>query len=425
VKATSADAKHDIPPELVRFAVAIDSVQRWPGNPRNHHIEKLRKSLRKYGQPKPILAQASSRNVFAGNGILEAAEAEGWTHIAVTFRDWPDLTCREFLVDDNKTHDEGGDDFDRLARFLADLHADGGVTVGFEQRELDKFLASVSATPADEDDVPEVAPEAVYVKPGEQWQLGDHLLAVGDAFDADVLARLFDGSAADCVFTSPPYAVGLDYGAEYEDTLANLRGLIASGATTWQRIVRPGGFAVLNFGDVAAGREAAGSEDVCEYPMALEYWPVFRAAGWALWSRRVWCKPNPRVHSPWAIQSNRAATDFEHVWTWKAPGDPIVRRLDGRHASANGWFDTTREEGVEVGKEVHGAGMATSAAARMLAIHSERGGIVHEPFAGTGTTIIAAQQLERRCFATEISPRYAQIAISRWENYTGEKAVRR
>lgn len=417
---------------LADAATDITTLAFWPGNPRKHAHEKLRASLREFGQPRAILAQTGTRRVFAGNGILEAALAEGWTEIAVTFLDWPDVRCKQYLLADNKLHDEGADDFDALAQFLSELHAESGVigAIGFDQRELDKFLASVGAGGV-EDEIPDVQPEAVWVNLGDHFEMGDHRLVVGSAFDPGVLGWLWGVAGgkgeqhADCVFTSPPYAVGLDYGAEYEDTLPNLRALIADGAKTWLQIVRPGGFAVINFGDIAAGRLAAGSEDVCEYPMALEYWPVFREAGWVLWSRRVWCKPNPRVHSPWAIQSNRAATDFEHVWTWKAPGDPIVRRQDGRYGSANGWFDTTHEEGVAVGKDEHGAGMATSAAARMIAVHSERGGIVHEPFAGTGTTLIAAEQLERRCFATEVSPRFAQITIERWQHLTGQKAVRR
>jgi hypothetical protein len=324
-------------------------------------------------------------------------------------------------------HDEGGDDFDALARFLAELHAEGGVidAIGFEQRELDKFLASVSETGPTPTTIPEVKAEDVWVQPGDLFALGEpparggRRVRHGAAHEVRWAARWRTASSR--ARRTPSASTT----AEYEDTLPNLRGLIENGRDDVAPDRRPGGFAVLNFGDIAAGREAAGSEEPCEYPMALEYWPVFRAAGWVLWSRRVWCKPNPRVHSPWAIQSNRAATDFEHVWTWKRPGDPIVRRQDGRYASANGWFDTTHEEGVEVGKEVHGAGHGDERGGRMLAIHSERGGIVHEPFAGTGTTIIAAQQLERRCYATELSPRFAQIALSRWERYTGEKAVRR
>lgn len=196
-----------------------------------------------------------------------------------------------------------------------------------------------------------------------------HRLICGDTRDRQQVERVLAGEKADAVFTSPPYAVGVDYGKAYEDTLENLRAMLPALSRIWLSIVVPGGFAVVNFGDIVSGREAANSDEPCEYPMAIEYWPVFRAEGWQLWTRRVWCKPNPRVHSPWAIQSNRAASDWEHVWTWKAPGEPIVRRVNEPYQSANGWFDTSSEHGVDVGKDIHGAGMAVAPALRMIALH--------------------------------------------------------
>jgi DNA modification methylase len=230
---------------------------------------------------------------------------------------------------------------------------------------------------------------------------------------------------ADCVFTSPPYGVGVDYGTDgYEDTIENLRRMLPVLAKVWSDVVVSGGFAVINFGDVAAGRHISEATEPCEYPMAVEYFPVFRRAGWLLWSRRIWCKPNARVSSLWAIQSNRAATDWEHVWTWKRPGAAIVGRVNGEFQSANGWVESAGLEGVEVGKGEHGAGMPTGIAVRWIAMHSRPGAVVHEPFCGTGTTLIACEQLGRRCCGVEISPAYCDVIVLRWEQFTGKKAVR-
>lgn len=250
------------------------------------------------------------------------------------------------------------------------------------------------------------------VKRGDVWSVGRHRLMCGDSTSAEDVARLMDGKQADCVFTSPPYAVGVDYG-EYEDTIASLRALLPAVSKRWLEVVVPGGFAVVNFGDIASGRNVAGSAEPCEYPMTLDYWPVFRADGWLLWSRRIWCKPNPRVHSPWCIQSNRAATDWEHLWTWRKPGEPILKRVDGEMRSALGWIDTSLMHGVDVGKEVHGAGMALGIAQWMLLVHSRDGAIVHEPFVGTGTTVAAAEQLGRTCYGMELSPEFCAISLER------------
>jgi hypothetical protein len=171
----------------------------------------------------------------------------------------------------------------------------------------------------------------------------------------------------DCVFTSPPYALGVDYG-EYQDTIDNLRAMLPILAASWVDAVIPGGFAVINFSDIAAGSKIAKSDEPCEYPMAVEYWPVFRAAGWRLWTRRIWQKPHARVYSPWAIQSCRAASDWEHLWVWKTPGKAIVGR--GEH-SAFGVWDTSKEHGVDIGKDTHGAGMAVALPIRALETHSD------------------------------------------------------
>jgi DNA modification methylase len=147
--------------------------------------------------------------------------------------------------------------------------------------------------------------------------------------------------------------------------------------------------------------------------MAVEYWPIFRADDWLLWSRRIWCKPNARVNSLWCIGSNRAATDWEHLWTWRKPGKPIIERVDGEMRSALGWYQSSLMHGVDVGKEVHGAGMALGIVEWMLNIHSRPNAVVYEPFCGTGTTIIGGHRLGRRVYATELSPKYADVILRR------------
>lgn len=243
-----------------------------------------------------------------------------------------------------------------------------------------------------------------------------HRLAVGDCTDPANVERLMAGEKADCVFTSPPYAVGIDYG-DYDDTIENLRQMLPKLAEMWPRYIVDGGFAVVNFGDILSGREIAGSEVVCEYPMALEYWPVFRNAGWSLWSRRIWCKNGAAVGSSrHCIGTNRAASNFEHVWTWKRPGPPPVNdQISGDFSSQAGWFDPSHDSKLGVGLKVHGAGMPVGVASRMIAIHSNTGRVVLEPFTGTGTTIIASHRLGRRCYGLELEPKFGDIILKRCE----------
>lgn len=264
------------------------------------------------------------------------------------------------------------------------------------------------------------------VESGDLWLIGEHRLLCGDSTKAEDVARVMNGEKADCVFTSPPYAVGVDYGETYEDTIDELRKMLPKLAMLWRDlVVCDGGFAVVNFGDVAPARNIAESETPCEYPMAVEYWPVFRAEGWALWSRRVWCKPNARVNSMWCIQSNRAATDWEHLWTWKKTGDAILQRHDGDFSSARGWIDTSLLHGVDVGKLTHGAGMALGIVDWMLTIHSRSGAVIYEPFCGTGTTLVSAQNLGRKARAQEINPDYCAVILERMATAFPSLAIQR
>jgi DNA modification methylase len=305
---------------------------------------------------------------------------------------------------------------------LQDEDALGGT--GYDDGAVAALLAEVCGpTPPADDPGPQVDRAAELQAKwgtalGQVWTLGEHRLVCGDCTDPAVVASVMQGERADCAFTSPPYAVGVDYG-EYDDTIDNLRHLLPHLAAACWDAVCDGGFAVVNFGDIASGRDIAKVDEPCEYPMGIEYWPVFRGRGWLLWSRRVWCKPNPRVHSPWCIQSNRAATDWEHLWTWKKPGAAIVRRVDGELRSALGWYQSSLMHGVDVGKATHGAGMALGIAEWMLNVHSRSNAAVFEPFCGTGTTLIACERLARKCRAVELSPAYVAVTLQRWADMTG------
>lgn len=241
-----------------------------------------------------------------------------------------------------------------------------------------------------------------------------HKVMCGDSVNQDDVLKLIGGGGkVDCIFTSPPYAVGIDYGATYEDNIESLRSMLPILSTLWQKILHPGGFAVINFGDIVSGSRVIDIDEPCEYPMALEYWNIFREAGYTLWSRRIWCKPVARVAAPWCASSNRSATNWEHIWTWKTKGKPIVGRVGQPMDSQSGWIDTSKLEGVDIGKEIHGAGMPVSIAAWMINVHSNKGAIIHEPFLGTGTTVVAAEQLGRHCYGCDISPGYVAITLER------------
>jgi DNA modification methylase len=358
--------------------------------------------------------------IIAGHGRVLAAQKLGLNEVpAMTAAGWTEAQKKAYVLADNKLALNAGWDTALLRvelTELAELDFDMPL-IGFDDDELAALLAETTDGLTDPDEVPEPPLNPVTVD-GDVWLLGKHRIVCGDSTKADVLNAIA-ANDIDCVFTSPPYAVGIEYG-EYKDTIDNLRLMLPLLAAEWMARVVPGGFAITNFGDIVAAQKIVGSKEPCEYPMALEYWPVFRAVGWNLWTRRIWKKPHARVNSPWVMQSSRASADWEHVWVWKKPGKDLTGR---GNFSAFGVWDSEGGHGVDVGKTTHGAGMPVAIATKSLETYSRPGKRVMEPFSGTGTTIIAGEMTGRHVYAIELSPAYVDVAIKRWQDFTGKTAT--
>lgn len=419
IAADSPKATHGIPPELMTFAVPIGSVAGWPGNYRVHDLPNLRSLLRKYGQPKAILAQQSSRQVFAGNGILKAARAEGWTHIAVTFRDWPDVTCREFLADDNKAHERGSNDFDALAAFLSELAAAGGQTVGYENDELNRFLASVAGRDVDPDDAPPPpAPAKVWVKPGDLFALGGHRLLCGDATVASDVARLTEGEPVELLWTDPPYGVDYVGGTPDAKTIQN-DNLTAQGTHDLVRDALK--LVPLRRGSSFYVASPAG-------PLGVEFALAIRAAGLFHSQTLVWVKDrfvlgrsdfhyrHEAIHTGWAPDEEHQA-ELEHElieYGWA---------VGARHGFRGGRkLDTVWEVPRPARSVDHPTMKPVELVERSLVYSSAPGDRVMDPFCGSGTTLIACERQGRRGLGMELDPAYVQVSIERWQDFTGGKA---
>lgn len=400
--------------------VSIKSVALNPDNPRqisSKQFERLVKSLEDRPdlfEARPLLCSDRTGKlvVIGGNMRLRAAQKLGYKEVPVIILRGLDLRAeKEIAIKDNGGFGEW--DFDVLANEWSDLPlAEWGVDVP------DDWGPDPSESADAEPQIDKAAElnKKWQVKTGDLFQIGDHRLLCGDSTKVEDVGMALSASMADCVFTSPPYAVGVNYGETYQDTIENLRVMLPVLAQTWIDAVRPGGFAVVNFGDIVSASNIVGIKGPCEYPMALEYWPVFRLAGWVLWSRRIWCKPGAGTGSMQCISSNRAAPNWEHIWTWKKDGPAMFeKQTTGDYPSQSGWIDSTHSEGLAVGLKDHGAGMPPLPALFSISNHSLPGGIVFEPFCGTGTTMVAAQNLNRKCYGIEISPDYCAVILERME----------
>ena len=405
--------------------IKISELTPYARNAKQHpdaQVAQIAASIKEFGFTSPVLINKQNQ-IIAGHGRWLAAQRLDINEVPCVRLE--NLTANQQkaygIVDNQLTMNSPWND-DLLKLEIGDLDdSDFDIDLlGFDKDFVENLLFEPTEGNCDDDEVPQVDEKNVWVKPGDMFALGEHRLLCGDCTVKENVDRLMDGQKADMVFTSPPYAVGVDY-RSYDDTMANLKEMMPKLSNIWMDIVVTGGYAVINFGDIVKGKSLVGADEPCEYPMALEYWPVFRADGWVLWSRRIWCKPGAGTGSMQCISSNRASTNWEHIWTWKNPGKPLHdKQTTGDYPSQNGWIDSTHGHKLGVGLKDHGAGMPVCVAEYGVSVHAIAGNVVFEPFCGTGTTTIACEKTGRRAHGMEIDPHYCQVIIERFEKFTGK-----
>lgn len=412
------------------ITVDIDTLHEDPANARLHNernLQAIAASLKQFGQVEPLVTSKATGKVIGGNGRLQAMRSLGWTRVNINQVDIDDTQATALGLALNRTAELAEWDHSALAKLSQSLE---DTDIDLTAMALDAESISEQLSDGTDNDtsrqgddiVPNAAP--AICSHGDVWEIGDHRLFCGDSTSSEHWDKLLDGKPVDCVFTSPPYGVNLDYGETYKDTQENLKGSIGILSGLWMKYVVDGGFVVLNFGDIVPGQKIEKTSEPCEFPMAVVYWPIMRKQGWLLWSRRIFAKPNPTVSGLHCIKSNRAAADWEHVWSWKKPGKPTVSRTESPYRSCLGVMTINHAENCEMKKETHGAGMPVYTAENIICIHSRAESLVMEPFAGTGTTIMAGERCGRRVYAGEINPKYCDIIIQRWKNNGGSEPRR-
>lgn len=239
---------------------------------------------------------------------------------------------------------------------------------------------------------------------GQVWRLGTHHLLVGDCTHDDSMARLLDGVRPDVMLTDPPYGIGLI--PDWSGAVSAFRGTESKGL----------------FSHTAGGvyRPVIGDEKPFDPAPILERFSDAREAflfGADYYSARI---PG-LVQGSWLVWDKRTETngdgigsEFEMIWS-RAPHKRRVLRHD--------WFGfLSSSNHNEASKRLHPTQKPTSLLRDILAQWGKDGDVVVDPYAGSGSTLIACEQLRDPCYAVEIDPRYADVTIKRWETFTGRTA---
>lgn len=394
--------------------VPVDSLEYYPGNPRVGDVPLIAESLRVNQQYAPIVVQRSTRYVLAGNHTLKAATSLGWSEIDAVLLDVDDERARKIVLSSNRTADVGTYDDQALTDLLESLEGDYEGT-GYDDQDLADLLADVQELPPalnDPDDVPE-PPPAPFSQPGDLWQLGPHRLLCGDSTDMAAVEAMLDGDRCDCMWTDPPYGVEIVGG--FHAIPASVRR--AQGKLTIQNDgaadlpeLLAGAFAV------ATAALKPGAPVYVAYPpgaLSLTFRLAFDDAGWSFRQGLIWLKNT--------IVLGRSDYHYKH--------EPILYGFtaggEGRRGrGGDTWFGDNAQTSVfEVPKPARNADHPTMKPTELVAMALRNscppGGLVYEPFGGSGTTLIAAHITGRIARVNELDPRYVDVICRRFQETTG------
>ena len=445
--------KH-IADSLRPLAVETAALTPDPANARQHserNLEAIRASLARFGQRKPLVVQRRGRAlvVRAGNGTLAAALRLGWSHVAAVVVEESDVSATGYAIADIRTGELASWDHGTLEATLNSLATEGVDLdeLAFSASDLDEIAAEAHAAlgladapTADEDGAPPDVDDAdVVTLRGDVWLLGRHRLMCGDSTSAQDRATLFAGERFDVLFTSPPYLSQRSYGGDLEgvswdDLMDGVFLRLAPHASDTAQIL-------VNLGIVHQKSEWADYwRSWCDR-MSSEGWRRF---GWYVWDQGV------GLPGKW---SGRLAPSHEFVFHFTRKGVAALKvekcKMAGKKRPKNQTIRKGDElEPIAYVGDTYGEYKVRDSVARVARAHNSEeadvrshtarfsvgiaayfveswpGQNVYEPFSDSGTTIIAAEQLGRTCFAMEIHPPYVEIAVRRWERLTGGTAER-
>lgn len=383
-------------------------IERWPldrlvpyaGNARTHSDEQVAQivaSIVEFGFTNPILVDAGA-GILAGHARLLAARILQLPDVPVIVLDH--LTAiqkRAYIVADNKLALNAGWNEELLAQELAalekaefDLHL-----LGFSEEELLALLAE-DMTGKDEDAVPDT-PAIPVSRPGDIWLLGPHRVLCGDATQSSSLAALLASGTADMVFTDPPYNV--NYAADSNRQIAN-----DNLGNQFGSFLRD---ACANLLQVTSG-----AVYICMSSSELHtLHKAFVDAGGHWSTFIIWAKNH------FTLGRSDYQRQYEPIlYGWRQGAE---RHWCGDRNQGDVWFADK-----PVSNDLHPTMKPVELIARAISNSSRGGGLVLDPFGGSGSTLIACEKTGRRARLVEVEPKYVDVIVRRWQEFTGKRAVR-
>lgn len=380
--------------------VDINSLHLDPSNARKHsdkNLAAIKGSLTKFGQQKPIVVD-NKNVVIAGNGTLVAAKALGWDTIDIVKTELTKTEAIAFALADNKTSELAEWDMETLNKTLDALLNEGFEVedIGFD---IDDIPGLGGGGNTDEDSVPEVEQNIHEVKRGDIYLLGEHRLMCGDSTSKDDVDKLMGGEKADMVFTDPTYGIAYIGGSKVRKEIENDAIDVFPFYKAFLSIAKDNS---RKGGSIYIWHASSETHNVIN--AALE-------SGWLFKSYLVWVKNNSTF--------GRSDYHWQHepaFYGWGADGS---HEWHGDRKQTTTWMI----DRPSVSKE-HPTMKPVELCERSIINSSKSGYKIYDPFLGSGSTLIACEKTNRKCYGMEIDPHYCSVIIERWQQFTGKKAVK-
>jgi hypothetical protein len=390
----------------------VDSLIPYVRNARTHSDEQVAQiagSIKEFGFTNPVLIEESG-GIIAGHGRVMAAQRLGLAEVpTITLPQMTDAQRRAYILADNKLALNAGWDINMLKVELGELNAlDFDLTLtGFSLDELGKLLVDETDGLTDPDDVPE-APAFPVAELGDVWVLGRHRLVCGDSTTVEAVDAALNGVKPHLMVTDPPY--GVEYEPSWRGEAKNADGSLLSTGEGRAK------------GKVQNDDRADWSEAWALFPGDVVYvWHAMLtattvaqsliASGFEVRAEIVWAKNNFVV--------SRGHYHPQHESCWYAVRKTKTGHWEGDRKQSTVW-QIDKPKKSETG---HGTQKPVDCMKRPIENNSSPGQAIYEPFSGSGTTIIACEMTGRSCHAIELSPAYVDVAILRWQEFTGQIAV--
>ncbi len=387
--------------------IDIESLQPYANNPRklsDKAITKVANSIKEFGFRQPIVVDEKNI-IVVGHTRYQAARKLGLDKVPVTqIKGLTPEQVNAYRIADNKTNEYADWDDDLLALELKELeHKDFDLDLtGYEKSEIDKILFEEKQGLVDDDEIPEL-PEEPISKKGDIWILGNNKLLCGDSTDQIAIQGFFGEVQADLYLTDPPYNV--DYVGKTKDALK-----IQNDKQTDDKFIQ-----FLSDAFIAADNHLKMGASFYIWHSdseGLNFRLACINAKWKLRQTLIWEKNS--------MVMGRQDYQWQHepcLYGWK-------------EGSSHSWYSDRKQTTIikhdrPTKSKLHPTMKPVSLMEYLINNSTKQGDIVFDSFCGSGSTLIACEKLQRSCYGVELDPKYCDVIVKRWEQWTGQKATKK